>query len=82
MKMRALLACVLFGAAACGDDCKSACDHAAKICTGTVAVDTASCTSTCQNNLNACKNLGDQTSCVLKAATCDDLQTCPTCLED
>jgi hypothetical protein len=70
------------GLAACGNSCKAACAHAASICAGQLPdFDAVSCANDCAANLDGCKNMDDQTSCVLKAVTCVDIQKCPTCLQ-
>jgi hypothetical protein len=88
VKIRIFVASILFASllGACGTDCKKACDHAALICSDAFAkaglsFDAKKCADTCSDNLDGCKNMSDQESCVLKAATCPDIKMCPGCIQ-
>ena len=75
----AALCLVLCG---CPSHCKEACDHAAEICANELPdFDAVNCGNNCAANLDGCKNMDDQTACVLAAKTCADLNKCPTCLQ-
>ncbi len=72
--------------AACPSNCKQACENVARICAEQYAAsgetfDPEACTGVCEANLDACKNMAEQESCVAEATACSDLQKCPSCLQ-
>jgi len=71
---------------ACPSRCREACENAAKICAEQFAAtgktfDVNTCANECEWNLDGCKNLGDQESCVAEATQCGDLEKCPGCVQ-
>jgi len=87
MTMRRLLVGLLVGSAlllgGCTNDCRKACEKIQTLCDGAngFKLDLESCVSNCENNLDGCKNQGEQESCVLAATTCRALEACPGCLQ-
>ena len=88
--MRRFLTLTLAAAAlalpACNTGCKKACDHISQVCATDfasqgVSFDADHCTSACSDNLDGCKNMGEQEDCVTAAQSCAEVQKCPTCLQ-
>ncbi|HEY3448981.1 MAG TPA: hypothetical protein VGK67_21650 [Myxococcales bacterium] len=72
--------------AACPSNCKQACENVNKICAAQyeaegVKFDVDACTGVCESNLDGCKNMPEQESCVATRETCSALQTCPGCTQ-
>lgn len=72
--------------AACPSQCQQACENVAKICAEQYAAqgeafDVGACKGVCEANLDGCKNMAEQESCVASAAACADLQRCPGCTQ-
>lgn len=67
----------------CTTNCRSACQHVANICFADAGMtfDVQRCTTSCDENLDGCKNMSDQRSCVGNAQTCSALKRCPGCLQ-
>ena len=72
--------------AACPSNCKTACENVQTVCAdqfksqGT-EFDVNHCTDSCESNLDGCKNMDEQESCLVDAKLCGDLQRCPGCLQ-
>jgi hypothetical protein len=84
IKIAVIIASALL-VAGCSDNCAKACQNAHDVCLsgeGAFDVDVSSCTSYCEDNVDGCKNLDAQSSCLLAATACTDLEKCPTCLTE
>ncbi len=80
-----LLGAVLLSAG-CPSDCRKACENVNQICAAEFQAqgetfDVDHCTSSCDQNLDGCKNMDEQASCVSEKTACAQLQTCPACLQ-
>ena len=82
---RALAAAALVLGAGCGSNCRKACEHVAALCSADGGelpnFNVDQCTSDCEGNVNACRNLDTQVNCFVNAQVCEDLQSCPACME-
>lgn len=86
MRLAIAVLTATLGLAACGSNCKKACENIAAVCAEEFTAqgktfDVAHCTDSCQNNLDGCKNMDQQESCTAEAKTCRDLDKCPACLQ-
>lgn len=81
--LAALAALLLAG---CSTNCRKACENVQTICAEAFAAqgrsfDVDGCADACGDNLDGCKNIGEQRDCVGAATACGDLQKCPGCLQ-
>ncbi len=70
--------------AGCKNTCSNACSNIAQVCASDFqkqnqTFDASACTANCKANLNGCSNINDQVDCSVKAQSCGDLSTCPSC---